>query len=146
MGYIDIDCEVSPIYIPDIVDQIVTRKADFVIGKRIYRTNISSLLREVLSVGYRILVSSILDTRDFDTESGYKFFRKSKILPLLSKIVDRHWFWDTEIVVYAIRAKITIIEVPVLFIRRFDKKSSVRIFHDVLDYCVNLWSLRRRIS
>ena len=38
-GFIDIDCEVSPLYIPHMVDLIMKRKADVVIGRRFYRTN-----------------------------------------------------------------------------------------------------------
>lgn len=142
VGFIDIDCEVSPVYIPEIVDMIIRRRADVVIGKRMYRSTVSSLMREVLSTGYRWIVSGILKTRGLDTESGYKFFRKSKILPVLTHIHDRGWFWDTEIMVYAIRAGLHVTETPVLFLRRSDKKSSVRMVRDTLNYLVKLAELR----
>jgi glycosyltransferase involved in cell wall biosynthesis len=137
-GYMDIDCEVSPVYIPEIVDMIITRTADMIIGRRVYRSTVQSLSREVLSVGYRWIASHVMDTRGLDTESGYKFFRKSKILPILPYIHDRHWFWDTEVVVWAIRKHVRVKEYPVLYLRRSDKKSSVRIVHDTIEYLTQI--------
>lgn len=142
VGYMDIDCEVSPVYIPEIVEMIIRRKADIVVGKRVYRSTASSIIREILSSGYKYIASRTLDTRGVDTESGYKFFRKSKIQPILVHIHNRGWFWDTEIMVHANRAELRIMEVPVLFLRRFDKESSVHVFRDTLDYLVNLVSLK----
>jgi glycosyltransferase AglD len=146
VGYIDIDCEVSPVYIPDMVDIILEKKSDVVIGKRIYRTSISALPREVFSLGYQWLSNVLIHTDGLDTESGYKFFRRAKVLPLLSKATHPHWFWDTEIMVFAKRAGLNIVEVPVLFLRRFDKQSSVRVWRDIGDYLINLLKFRRRLS
>lgn len=145
VGYIDIDLEVLPVYIPDIVSLIKHRKADVVVGRRIYRTSMGSLVREVLSVGYRRLADLLIQTGGVDTESGYKFFNRQKFLPVLKKIKDKHWFWDTESIVLSRQAGLTVIEVPVLFLRRFDKVSSVHIFRDTLDYIGNIWRFRREL-
>lgn len=146
VGYIDIDLEVSPIYIPDAVALILERHADVVIGQRIYRTNVVSIFREVLSRGYRSLAASLVATGGLDTESGYKFFNRTKILPIIGKIKHQGWFWDTEIIVFAKKAGLRIVELPVLFLRRTDKKSSVRIFHDMIDYLISLWRLKKRLE
>lgn len=146
VGYIDIDLEVAPVYIPSLVDIILRRQADMIIGKRIYRGGPSSWQREVLSLGYQKLVNSLLPTGGLDTESGYKFFRRSKILPILDKIEHPHWFWDTEVTVYARLSHLKVIELPVLFIRRTDKTSSVNLIPDTLDYLVNIWKLRRKLE
>jgi glycosyltransferase involved in cell wall biosynthesis len=146
VGYIDIDLEVSPVYVPNIASYILRGKADVVIGKRVYRTTLASLTREILSQGYRVLADSMVQTGRLDTESGYKFFHRDKILPILNKTKHPHWFWDTEVVVLAKRAGLRIAEVPVLFLRRFDKKSSVRVARDSWDYLVSLWQFRRRLT
>jgi len=143
VGYIDIDCEVSPLYIPSFVQVIKNQEADIVVGKRIYRTNLSSIVREVLSVGYRTLVSHLLGTDGIDTESGYKFFHRKKFLPVLGKIRNQHWFWDTECVVLSLRSGLRIKEIPVLFLRRSDKKSTVRLFHDTYSYLVAFFRFLR---
>lgn len=144
-GYIDIDCEVSPVYIPSIVSLILKKQADVVIGRRFYRTSPKAIIREVLSRGYQWLSDTMIGTGGMDTETGYKFFRRKKILPVFSKTRHTGWFWDTEIMVYAGRAGLTVMEVPVLFLRRFDKVSSVHIVRDTLDYMIQLWALRKRL-
>lgn len=142
-GYIDIDLEVSPIYIAQMVNLILENKAEVVLGKRIYRTTLMSIPREIFSKGYTYLTEKILNTGKVDTESGYKFFNRKKILPLLAKASHPHWFWDTQIIIYSKRAGLKIVEIPVLYLRRFDKKSSVRVWRDIMDYLVNLWKFRK---
>lgn len=146
VGYIDIDCEVDPVYIPGMAYRILRKKADVVIGRRYYRSTPRAVIREVLSRGYQWLSDRLIGTDRMDTETGYKFFSRVKILPILSKAKTHGWFWDTEIMVYAKRAKLTITEVPVLFLRRFDKVSSVNIIKDTLDYIVRLIAFRKRLS
>lgn len=145
VGYIDIDCEVSPVYIPQIVRMILENHADVVVGERIYRSSFGSLLREVLSVGYKWLVRTLLPTGMIDTESGYKFFNRKKILPVVTKTRDPHWFWDTEIIVRSRLAGLRVIQEPVLFLRRFDKQSSVHIVSDTVAYLRSIVRLRRQL-
>ncbi|MBI5621070.1 glycosyltransferase family 2 protein [Candidatus Gottesmanbacteria bacterium] len=138
IGFIDIDLEVSPVYIPTFVRMITDGKADVVTGLRVYREGIASLHRSILSRGYSWLVRSVLGIPLKDTETGYKFFNRKKILPVLKKTKHNGWFWDTEIMTYAFYKGLTIYEEPVLFIRRFDKKSSVRLVPDTYAYIKNL--------
>ncbi len=139
VGYMDIDCEVDPVYMPKMVSMILARKADVVIGKRLYRTSPKAIVREILSRGYQWLSDKMIGTGGLDTETGYKFFSRKKILPVLAKAKHPGWFWDTEIMVYAKRAGLMIVEEPVLFLRRFDKQSSVNIFRDTIEYVIQLW-------
>lgn len=146
VGYIDIDLEVSPIYMSQMVSLILEKKADVVIGKRIYRTSFHSIPREVLSRGYQWLAGWAVGTAGLDTETGYKFFNRRKILPLFRRAKHPRWFWDTEIMVWAMRKGLKIVEVPVLFLRRTDKQSSVRVIGDTMDYLINLWRLRGKLK
>lgn len=146
VGYIDIDLEVSPIYIPEMVRKILDGEADVVIGKRIYRSSVGSLPREIFSLGYQWLADAMIGTGGLDTETGYKFFHRKKILPVVARAQHPHWFWDTEIMVYARRGGLRIAQVPVLFVRRLDKKSSVRMVRDIADYLVNLWRFRGHLA
>lgn len=145
VGYIDIDCEVSPLYIPLCTEMIARGDADVVVGRRIYRTGWSSFIREVLSVGYRWIATGLLETGGIDTESGYKFFNKKKCLPMLKRIDAMGWFWDTESIVFARRAGLQVEEVPVLFLRRTDKQSSVKLVSDTIAYIGSSWRLYRRL-
>ncbi|MBI5019366.1 glycosyltransferase family 2 protein [Candidatus Gottesmanbacteria bacterium] len=146
VGYIDIDCEVDPVYIPRLISLIKEGAADIAIGKRYYRSSPKAVVREILSRGYQWLSDMMIGTGGLDTETGYKFFSRKKILPLLAKATHPGWFWDTEIMVYARRANLVIAEVPVLFLRRFDKQSSVNIVRDTLDYMVELVRFRKQLA
>lgn len=145
VGYIDIDCEVSPVYIPLMVSMILQKKADVVIGKRYYRTSSGSIVRETLSRGYQWIADRMIGTGRLDTETGYKFFSRRKIVLILEKTKHPGWFWDTEIMVYSRSTGLRIVELPVLFLRRFDKQSSVNIFKDTVDYMMQVWKFRNRL-
>ena len=146
VGFIDIDLEVSPVYIPSFVRMIVGGKADVVTGLRVYREGLTSLHRAILSRGYSWLVRTVLGIPLKDTETGYKFFNRKKILPILKKTKNNGWFWDTEVMTYAHYTGLSIKEVPVLFVRRFDKTSSVRLVHDTIEYFMNLVTFRKRLN
>lgn len=146
VGFIDIDLEVLPVHIPSFVRMILDGKADIVTGLRIYREGVSSIHRAILSRGYSWLVRTLLGIPLSDTEAGYKFFDRKKILPIVKKTTNNGWFWDTEIMALAYRAGLRIREEPVLFIRRFDKKSSVRLIRDTVDYLWNILVFRRRLA
>jgi glycosyltransferase involved in cell wall biosynthesis len=145
VGFIDIDCEVSPVYIPEMVRLILTNETDVAVGNRIYRTGLASIHREILSAGYRWLANVMIGTGRIDTESGYKFFDRKKILPVLSLTKHPGWFWDTEIVVLAKRAGLRVIAHPVLFLRRSDKISTVNVIEDTIDYLQSLWRFRQQL-
>lgn len=143
-GYLDVDLEVSQNYIPLFISEIESG-ADMVIGKRYYEKGIDAISRLVASKGYSFLVKTLLNLPVTDTEAGYKFFRRRKILPILAKVDDKRWFWDTEICARAYWAGLKISEIPVLFIRRSDKKSTVNLLSDTLSYLKNLISFRNQI-
>ena len=144
-GYLDIDLEVSEKYIPLFVKEI-ERGFDLAVGKRFYEGGgLNSILRFLASKIYAIAVKYIVDIPVEDTEAGYKFFRKTKLLPILSKVKSKHWFWDTEICVQAYWNRLSITQIPVLFKRRHDKKSTVRLIPDTIDYIKNLIRLKSQM-
>jgi hypothetical protein len=61
-------------------------------------------------------------------------------------VQDQGWFWDTEIMVRAHLAGLRIAELPALFARCTDKKSTVRIWRDSLDYFRKLRQFSRALS
>ena len=143
-GFMDVDCEVSPFYIHVFVEEI-KRGNDMAIATRFYETN-NGLLRYFASKSYSYLVKKILDLPFADTEAGFKFFDRQKISPVIDKVKDRGWFWDTEICTRAYFDGLKISEVPVLFIRRSDKKSTVKIMPDSLDYFKKALKFRSKVK
>ena len=141
-GYIDVDCEISPSYIPLFVKEI-ENGSDMVVGKRFYESGFKSLSRVIASKVYASIIRLLLSIPIEDTEAGYKFFRRETILPVLKKTKDKHWFWDTEICARASLAGLKVAEIPVLFIRRLEKKSTVKLLPDSIIYISSLIKFRR---
>lgn len=130
VGFIDIDLEIDAVYIPAALLPLRQGQADAVLADRYYRFHRSALVRYVMSKGYRWLVETLLGTPHFDTEAGFKFFRRAAILPILDAIVDTHWFWDTEIIIRSFDAGLKIHSEPVLFDRKQHKISTVKAWSD----------------
>ena len=91
-----------------------------------------------------MMVRRLLHLPIHDTEAGYKFFKRQKILRVLSAVRDPHWFWDTELVARAYQSRLRIVELPVQFIRNVKKTSTVKPFHDSLRYIIAILQFRRR--
>lgn len=143
-GFLDVDLEVSSDYIPLFTGEL-EKGYDMVIANRFYEKNLTALTRVLSSKGYKLIVHSFLNLPIDDTEAGYKFFRREKILPILSKTKDKGWFWDTEICARAYWAGLKISQIPVLFIRRVNKKSTVRLIPDSWDYLRKIYQFRTQI-
>lgn len=136
-GYIDVDCEISPHYIPLFV-RAIKNGHDMVVGKRYYESGVKSLTRVVASHVYAYIAKILLNVPIDDTEAGYKFFNKKRILPVLKKVRDKYWFWDSEICARASRSGLVVGQLPVLFIRRPEKESTVKLLPDTIKYLASL--------
>jgi len=143
-GYIDVDLEVHPRYIPSLV-RAIERGADVAVVRRIYAFQLRHLDRYFMSRGYSALVRKMLETSLRDTETGYKFFRREKLLPVIDSIEDPAWFWDTEFMVRAERRGLRIDEIPGAYVRRYDKTSTVRGIKDSVRYFRQLLAFRRTL-
>jgi glycosyltransferase involved in cell wall biosynthesis len=140
-GYLDVDLEVHCRYIPSLV-RAIERGADVATLRRIYAFQLLSLDRYLMSRSYSFLVRRLLEIDVADTETGYKFFRREALLPLLDEIRDPGWFWDTEFMVRASRRGLKIVEIPGAYIRRGDKTSTVKGVRDSLRYFRQLLRFR----
>lgn len=144
VGYIDIDLETHCRYIPACVEEIEAG-ADVAVAWRVYKFYVRSVDRYILSQGYHWLSQRLLNVPLQDTETGFKFFRRERLMPLLDEIEDQRWFWDTEVMVRAYHKGYRIVEVPALFLRRFDKRSTVNSLQDSLTYLQRLWRFRKAL-
>jgi glycosyltransferase involved in cell wall biosynthesis len=143
-GYLDVDLEVHSRYIPSLV-RVLEAGADVAVVRRIYAFQLRSLDRYFMSRGYSWLVRKLLQVGLNDTESGYKFFRRDALLPVLDEIEDAGWFWDTEFMVRSARRGLRIVEVPGAYLRRYDKKSTVSGLRDSAEYFLKLVQFRRKL-
>lgn len=145
-GYFDLDLEVDVAYLPTTL-ALLDAGADVVCAHRTYVKDRPGFdVRTFLSVGYRHLSRAVLHHRLKDTETGWKFFRRDRLLPLLPHIREAGWFFDTEVMIVSALAGRRIAEPPVDFHRRTDKVSTVRVARDVRRYlgALGRFVLRRR--
>ena len=145
VGFIDIDLETHARYIPSCVAEI-QKGYDIATAQRIYTFQFRSFDRYILSKGYSRLVKWIFGFPLQDTETGFKFFNRENILPVLDTVQDQRWFWDTEIMARSYLSGLKIIEIPSLFTRRFDKVSTVNPLSDSFEYLVQLYRFKKQIK
>jgi hypothetical protein len=91
-----------------------------------------------------MVAKALLGSPFEDTETGFKFFRREAILPVLDSCGDEGWFWDTEVMLEANRAGLKVVEIPALFQRQSAKTSSLRVFSDTVGYMKAIATYRRR--
>ena len=135
-GFLDIDLEVHARYIPSMI-RALENGADVVCANRIYNFTFDfiNLLRTILSRIYKSFFTHyLLGIKFSDPEAGYKFFNSSSMKEVIQATEDEKWFWDTEIIARAENTQKRIDAVPVAFVRRPEKKSTVRLIPDIYAY------------
>ena len=145
VGFLDIDLEVHCRYLPKVLAEI-DGGAD---GATAYRSYVpgwgpTMVLRKVVSHGYRWLFRSLFDVPYRDTETGFKFFVRERILDVVRRTEDPGWFWDSEVMILAHDAGLRIVEVETSFERRADKATTVRLIRDSWAYLRSIRAFRRR--
>lgn len=145
VGFIDVDLEISEQYIPAFYWK-VEEGDDVVIARRSYEFTMQKLIRFAATKTYAFLVRQILKSPFRDTEAGYKFFKREKILPIIKRCHDKKWFWDTEVVMRSYLAGLKITELPVFFVRNAQKKSTVKVIPDSMMYLKKLIEFRNEIG
>lgn len=146
--YMDVDLATDLHALPFLVGAI-RDGADIAIGSR-FITGASvqrSLLRECMSRTYNWMTRHLLRMRIGDAQCGFKAINKKAAKELLPLIRNTQWFFDTELLVLAERRNMTIQEVPVQWVEARDRKrkSTVRIFRTIVNYCREIWRLRRSV-
>ncbi len=146
-GFIDIDLEVAAHYIPPLVNLIEHHGVDVASGHRHYlMRQTHAPHRILLSFGYRLLLRTGLGMNVKDSETGCKFFKRATTGAVVLGSESDGWFWDTEVMARAELAELEIHELSVLFLRRWDKQSTVRLWHDIAAYLSSLHAFRARIG
>jgi len=102
---------------------------DVVVGSKRTEGSIDQrpIKRKILSSVFNFLVNLFLGVAIKDTQ-GVKGYRKSKIKIINEKIKSKNFFYDVEMLWYARKNKLKIIEIPVKV--RDYKKSKVKLLSD----------------
>lgn len=99
--YIDVDLATDMSYLKELIESISVEGYDFATGSRMMpQSEVKRPLeRSLASQGYNFLVRTVLHSKLYDHQCGFKAFRREPLFDLIDKVKDTHWFWDTEIFV-----------------------------------------------
>lgn len=145
VGFVDVDLEVPAHYIGAFVTAC-KKGLDVCIARRVYKFTLAAVARFFSSVIYRGLIHRTLPVGVTDTEVGYKFFRREKLPELLAATESPGWFWDTEVCFQAHRLGLSMGEIPTVFLRDREKKSTVRLIPDTIDYLKSLHHFTKKLK
>lgn len=114
LAFIDADLEIDVSSLAPLLDAI-DAGADIAIGSKVRHPDWQArpLRRRLATRGYNILVSILLGSRLGDHQAGIKAFRRGPLRDLLQGIDNPRWTWDTELLVAAQSAGLSVREVPV---------------------------------
>lgn len=121
IGYLDSDGSFSSSSVVKLIDQAKrefesNKDLGMIIGSRINlsgREIIRTKSRKILSIAVKIILSLIIINKPYDTQSGFKIIKNTKLLKdTVEKKFETSWFFDVELI-EAIRGKYKIYEIPV---------------------------------
>ena len=149
VGTLDTDLEVAPDYLLPLLER-VEAGADLAIARRRYPLPLGvsrswELGRWISHKGYRVLTRAVLQTR-IDTLSGCKVLRRERLLPVIDSIRDQRWFWNTELVVRALRAGVRVEEVDAFCPGKLAGNSTVDAVREAIAHFYWVARLRRELG
>ena len=143
--YMDADLSSDLNYLELLVERIKDG-ASIATGSRLIKGAVAErpLKRDISSRVYNFLVRLFLNSKIYDHQCGMKAFERRTVLPLLRKVKDNYWFWDTEILVRAQKEGLRVDEIPIRWSHgRFTKVSFSK---DVLYMGGKILELRRELG
>lgn len=147
--YMDIDLSTDLHALPSLIGA-VRDGADIAIGSRFIKgaSVQRSWSREWMSRTYNWITRHLLHLRISDAQCGFKAISKKAAQELVPLIHNNQWFFDTELLVLGQRRGMKIVEVPVTWVEARDRKrkSTVRVFRTIINYCREIWRLRRSVT
>jgi hypothetical protein len=138
----DVDLSTDLAALEPLVRPLLNDSADIAIGSRLAKgAEVQRCFkRELMSRTYNILLRGLLQVRFSDAQCGFKAARRDVLLPLLDRIENENWFFDTELLYLAEQAGLRFSEVPVHWIE--DRDSSVHLRATVLEDLRGIMRLR----
>ncbi|HEX4482463.1 MAG TPA: dolichyl-phosphate beta-glucosyltransferase [Solirubrobacteraceae bacterium] len=127
VAYMDVDLSTELSALPSLLVPLLQRRADVAIGSRLApgAEVTRGIKRELISRSYNILLRATLGVGFSDAQCGFKAVRRELIASLLERVEDEQWFFDTELLYQAERARLSIHEVPVRWVDDADSRVEI---------------------
>jgi glycosyltransferase involved in cell wall biosynthesis len=146
--YMDVDLATNVGQLKSLVNAIKVEKYDFATGSRMLSGSKveRSRTRKIASKSYNFLVRVMLGSKIKDHQCGFKAFKREPLMKLLDEVAARHWFWDTELIVRAVRKGYKIKEIPVEW--KGGRETKVKLLRDSFSMGSQViklwWQLKRQ--
>ena len=139
---IDIDLSVSLFQITKWESSKFLKKEKIFFGSRNLKNSIvkKSLHRFFLGKIFNFLIKKILNISLFDTQCGFKLYKKNEAKNIFSKLTNYGFTHDLEIVLLARIKNIKIKELPVKWLHKSGSK--LNIFYDSIKMFLNIFLLK----
>jgi hypothetical protein len=130
--YIDVDLATDMKHLRELIDSIRYDRYDFSTGSRMMpESDVKRpFKRGFASKGFNLFTRTLLHSKLYDHQCGFKAFKRKSLFMLLDSIEDEHWFWDTELLVRAQHAGYVVKEFPVVW--RHGGATKVDLIKDVI--------------
>jgi len=127
VAYMDVDLSTGLEAVLPLVAPLITDHSDIAIGSRLAEgaRTIRGYKRDLISRAYNTLVRLTHGVRYTDMQCGFKAARRESILPLLDKVEDEGWFFDTELLLLAHHNGLRLYEVPVDWVEDVDSRVAI---------------------
>ena len=122
--YFDTDLATDMRHLEELIERVRSGEADVATGSRWMPGQVADRppKRGVPSRVYNGLVRLFLRSSLRDHQCGFKALSREAFERLHADVADEHWFWDTELLVRAQRAGLTVAEFPVEWEPKGDTK------------------------
>lgn len=127
VAYMDVDLSTGLDALPALVAAVSTGHSDIAIGSRLANgaRTVRGVKRELISRGYNALLRVTHRSHFRDAQCGFKVARADVVRPLLARIEDDTWFFDTELLLLAEHNGLRVLEVPVDWVEDVDSRVNV---------------------
>jgi len=149
-AYMDIDLAVSLKDIPNLIKAVIIDNYDLAVGSRYLPGSVvrRSYLRSFISIVYNFIARKILRNNFTDLQCGFKAIKREAFKKIMPYVKNEHWFFDTELIVFADKFNFEIKEIPVNWSEsRYERrKSKAFILSGSVNFIFKIIELRRRIN
>ncbi|MEV0350342.1 glycosyltransferase [Nonomuraea sp. NPDC050680] len=146
VAYMDVDLSTGLGALFPMVAALASGHSEVAIGTRLARgaRTRRSLRRELVSRGYNALLRYGFGVGFSDAQCGFKAARTDVIRPLMDRVEDDGWFFDTELLLLAEHNGLRVHEVPVDWVEDLD--SRVRVIRTAVEDLRGLARVARSMS
>jgi glycosyltransferase involved in cell wall biosynthesis len=142
--YMDVDLSTDLDAFPILVKSIGEGGFDLATGSRLMKNSIvkkRTLKRELTSRCYNLIIKLMFFTKFSDAQCGFKALSRHTAQLLLPHVQDNGWFFDSELLIIAEKAGLSIKNVPVTWVD--DPDTRVHVIKTATDDLKGLWRLRK---